>query len=62
MKRKIFKSIKRNYVHKLFCTISLSAFAQNIQVTGKVTDNTGEAIIGANFTQKGDNQRNSYRY
>ncbi|WP_165004184.1 SusC/RagA family TonB-linked outer membrane protein [Seramator thermalis] len=37
----------------LFCTISLSAFAQNIKVTGKVTDNTGEAIIGANVTQKG---------
>lgn len=52
MKRKIL-NLSSGIMYILFCTISLSAFAQNIQVTGKVTDNTGEAIIGANVTQKG---------
>lgn len=52
MKRKIL-NLSRGIMYMLFCTISLSASAQNIKVTGKVTDTTGEAIIGANVTQKG---------
>ena len=37
----------------LTLTFSLSVYAQNITVTGTVTDNTGEPLIGATVLQKG---------
>ena len=39
----------------LFClvaVISLSVSAQNVTVTGTVTDKTGETVIGASVVQK----------
>lgn len=41
----------------LFClvaVISLSVSAQNVTVTGTVTDKTGETVIGASVVQKGN--------
>ena len=41
----------------LFCLvamISLSVSAQNVTVTGTVTDKTGETVIGASVVQKGN--------
>lgn len=37
----------------LFSLIPLCTFAQSITVKGKVKDNTGEPVIGANVTEKG---------
>lgn len=40
----------------LFClvaVISFSVSAQNVTVTGTVTDKTGETVIGASVVQKG---------
>ncbi|MCM1076483.1 MAG: TonB-dependent receptor [Bacteroides sp.] len=37
----------------LTLTFSLSVYAQNITVSGNVTDNTGEPLIGATVMQKG---------
>ncbi len=34
---------------------SVSVYAQNITVTGTVTDDTGEPLIGATIVQKGTN-------
>ena len=52
MKRKML-NLSRGILYILFCAISLSAFTQNIKVSGKVTDTTGEAIIGASVIHKG---------
>ena len=37
----------------LFC--SIPSFADNIQVTGRVQDVTGEVLIGVTVTEKGTN-------
>jgi TonB-linked SusC/RagA family outer membrane protein len=38
------------------CSIALTLFAQaSLQITGKVTDVTGEVIVGANILEKGTN-------
>ena len=46
----------------LFClvaVISLSVSAQNVTVTGTVTDKTGETVIGASVVQKGNTSNGS---
>ncbi|MEO6685802.1 MAG: TonB-dependent receptor plug domain-containing protein, partial [Dyadobacter sp.] len=41
------------YYSLFFILLSLSAFAQKLKVTGKVTDEKGEPLIGASVVEKG---------
>lgn len=42
--------------------IPLSSLAQNIQLTGTVTDTTGETVIGASVLEKGTTNGVNYQY
>ncbi|MCH5239825.1 MAG: TonB-dependent receptor [Muribaculaceae bacterium] len=49
-----FRQKKRHWLMLLLAmTFSISVYAQNITVTGTVTDETGEPLIGATIMQKG---------
>lgn len=51
MKRKTLNFLRRGFFI-LCCIIPLSSIAQNVTVTGSVTDVNGEAIIGATIVEK----------
>jgi len=45
----------KSYLSLFFVLLSLSAFAQKFKVSGKVTDASGEPLIGASVMEKGTN-------
>ena len=48
------KNMRAALLFFLVAVISLSVSAQNVTVTGTVTDKTGETVIGASVVQKGN--------
>ena len=51
--RIMMKNIKRILLNAVFITLSASAAAQQIDASGVVKDETGEAVIGASVTEEG---------
>ena len=54
----ILKNLSHRFARFMMTLVALSictvtAFAQNVDVTGKVTDNNGDPVIGANVIIKG---------
>ena len=47
------KKLKPLWFLMLLCLIPVWAFAQNVTVSGKVKDSTGEPVIGASVLEKG---------
>lgn len=43
----------KNYIYILFLFVSIFSFGQEITVTGKIFDNTGETLIGATVVETG---------
>ena len=48
------KNMRAALLFFLVAVISLSVSAQNVAVTGTVTDKTGETVIGASVVEKGN--------
>ncbi|KUK56960.1 MAG: TonB-linked outer membrane protein, SusC/RagA family, partial [Bacteroidetes bacterium 38_7] len=55
MKRKILNLLKGT-LFLLFWTFSLCTFAQNVTITGIVTDTEGESLVGVTLLVQGSNQ------
>ena len=49
----MMKSMKRLLLNAVFIAMGATAFAQQVDVNGTVTDKSGEPIIGATVMEKG---------